>query len=277
MKKGVIILLLILSCTGIMGLKLKLDEIPREKVPGASIIYIPSGKYLKYAAFGYTSFLADMIYLWAIQYFSTQTIPERFTHLDHVFSIIAELDPRYFDPYEIGALIAFFDARDFELCFKILDKGLEKNPEQWIFPLEAGHYAQLYLKDYKTAQDYYKKAMEIEGSPAITRRLYANAAFGLSDYQTALRNWLEIYQIADNERIKKFASNHIYRTKAAIDITALTEAVARFKQQYGRNPDELSQLVSTSLLKSIPQDMDGTDYEYNSQTGEVTSQTWWKR
>ena len=260
-----------------MGLKLKLDDTPREKVPGASIIYIPSGKYLKYASFGYATLLADMIYLWAIQYFSTTNIPQRFTHLDHVFSIIAELDPRYLDPYEIGALIALSDARDFDLCFKILDRGLEKNPEQWIFPLEAGHYAQMNLKDYKIAQEYYKKAMDIKGAPAITRRLYANAAFKLTDYKTAMQNWLEILETTEDKRIKKIASNHLYRTKAAIDIKAIEQALEKFRERYGSYPGDLSLLVDRGFMKAIPQDLDEKDYEYDSHTGEVKSATWWKR
>ena len=34
---------------GFMGLKLETDKVLREKVPGSSIIYVPSGKFLKYA------------------------------------------------------------------------------------------------------------------------------------------------------------------------------------------------------------------------------------
>ena len=75
-----------------------MDRVPRKKIPGASIIYIPSGKYLKYATFGYSSLVADLIYLWAIQYYSDvhdrRQVPVPGAH----FSIIAELDPRYHGP-----------------------------------------------------------------------------------------------------------------------------------------------------------------------------------
>jgi len=95
-------------------------------VPGSSIIYLPSGQYLKYATFGYSSLVADLIYLWAIQYYGSFDIPDRFNYLEHIFSIIAELDPKYVDPYEVGALIAVYEAHDANLAFKILDMGLEK-------------------------------------------------------------------------------------------------------------------------------------------------------
>jgi tetratricopeptide (TPR) repeat protein len=259
-------------------LKFRLDGIPREKVPGSSIIYVPTGNYLKHATFGYSSILADLVYLWAIQYYSDYDIPDRFEYLDHIFSIIAELDPHYLDPYEIGGIIAVYEAKNLDLALKILDRGIEKNPEEWLIPFEAGHYAQRFLKDYRLAQKYFKMAMEIDGAPAVTRRLYANAAFELSDYETALKNWLEIFETAQDERTKKIASNHLYRTKAAIDTQNLEAAVERFRNQYGHLPDDLQRLVQTGFIQTLPRDLDGKDYLYNPQTGKVKPRTIpWKR
>lgn len=278
MKKKLIVFLLILSCGIFMGLKLQINKITREKIPGSSIIYIPSGKYLKFATFGYSSFIADLIYIWAIQYYSNYSIPDRYDNLDHIFSIIAELDHRYLDPYEIGAMIAVYEAKDLSLAFKILDRGLEKNPDQWIFPLQAGHYAQMTTKDYELARKYYKKTMEMDGAPVITRRLYANAAFKIMDYKTAWENWLEIYQTTEDKRIKKIASNQLYQVKAAIDVKTIKEAIEKFKERFGRNPTEQAQLVKHGLLDSLPKDLDGKEYIYNSQTGEIRApMIWWKR
>ncbi len=278
MKKTPLAIILILSCVIFLGLKLKADKITRTKVPGSSIIYIPSGKYLRFATFGFSSFTADMIYLWAIQYYSDYSIEDRFDYLDHIFSIISELDPHYLDPYEIGSLIAAHEARDVNTACKILDRGLEKNPKEWIFPFEAGHIAQMVKKDFALAQKYYKKTMEIEGAPALAKRLYANAAFKIMDYKTSLENWLEIYQTAEDERIKKIASNQIYQIKTTIDIKTIKEAIEKFKERFGRNPMQLAQLVKDGLLDSLPKDLDGKEYIYDSQTGGVKATTiWWKR
>ena len=270
--------LLILSCGIFMSLKVKTDNISRKKIPGSSIIYIPSGQYLKYATFGNSSFLADLIYIWAIQYYSDYTIPDMYEYLDHIFSIINELDPSYLDPYDVGAVIAAYEAGDMDLALKILDRGLEKNPEQWLFPYLAGHYVQMINKDHKLAQEYYKKAMDIEGVPPIVRRLYADAIFKSMDYKRALKTWLEIYETAKEERVKKIASNHLYNIKATIDIENINEAIEKFKERYGRFPMELSQLVRAGFLDSLPKDLDGKEYVYDSRTGEVkTPIIPWKR
>jgi tetratricopeptide (TPR) repeat protein len=278
MKKNILVIILLSSCALFMGLQTLTNRIPRASIPGASIIYIPSGKFLKYATFGYSSLAADMVYLWAIQYYSNYTIAERYDHLDHIFAIIAELDPRYLDPYEMGAIIAVYEARDPYLAFKVLDRGLEKNPDQWIFPYQAGHYAQMVMKDYELARKYYKRTMEIPDSPPIAKRLYANSAFKGMDYETAWQSWLEVFQTAEEERIKKIASNHLYQVKSAMDVKRIEDAIEEYKQKYGQNPPSLEHLVRGGLLDSLPQDLDGNDYLYDPEKGEVESQTkWWKR
>lgn len=272
MKKNVLIAGLVLSLVLFSVLKLKTDAIPRNTQPGSSIIYIPSGKYLQYATFGFDTLLADLIYIWSIQYFSDEGVDKRFDHLEHVYAIIADLDPHYLDPYQIGAMIAIYDARDYEAAFDILDMGFEKNPHEWIFPWQAGHYAQMNLKDYELAQEYYRKAMQIDDAPDMAKRLFANAMFRTGDYEDAWNNWLDIYQNAETERIKKIASNHLYRTKAAMDITKLGEALQEYKKQFGRFPDQLTRLVQTNLIEAVPRDLDGREYQYNPETGEVSTQ-----
>lgn len=272
-----LIIVLTLSCLTFMTLKVRCDQISRARVPGSAIIYIPSGKYLKFATFGHSSVLADLIYLWAIQYYSNYTITDRFHYLEHIFSIIAELDPHYVDPYELGALIAVYEGNNLELGLKILDMGLENNPDQWFFPFMAGHLAQL-KKNYELASLYYKKALNIPGAPDIVKRLYAFSAFKTMDLETAWRTWLEVYETAQDERIKKIANNHLYQVKAAIDEQIIERAVSLFREKYGRNPYNLEQLVRMGFLIEIPKDLDGQDYIYDSRTGEVkAAQIWWKR
>ncbi|MCX6575980.1 MAG: hypothetical protein NTV82_06260 [Candidatus Aminicenantes bacterium] len=279
MRKNLsLILILCLSCLLFMGLKLEIDKVSRQKIPGSSIIYIPSGDYLKMATFGFSSLMADIVYIWAIQYFGNTAIPDKFDHFVHIFSIISELDPRYIDPYEVGALIALYDTKDVALSIKLLDMGFAKNPDLWIFPLEAGHYAQLYKKDFPLAREYYKKAMDIPGAPDIVKRLYANAAFKVMDIKTAWETWLEVYETAKEERVKKIASNHLYNIKATVDIRGLRSVLEKYRAKYGRYPDKLSGIVAAGLLPFIPKDYDNKDYVYDPKTGDVkTAVIPWKR
>jgi len=281
-KKGTTTLLLfaflMASAAAFMALKVATDKVAREKVPGSSIIYIPSGKFLKYATFGYRAVAADAIYLWAIQYYSTPTIDDRFDHLDHIFAIINELDPRYQDPYEVGALIAVQEARNPAAAFSILDRGAANNPDQWVYPFNAGHVAMMTLKDFPLAEKYFEQCMKIPGAPEFVERLRANAIFKKGDLQTSWETWLDIYKKAPDERTKKIASNHLYNVKAAIDEAAIEDAAAKYRERFGRPPADLETLLRTGFLREVPKDMDGEDYLYDPATGKVKTVTSpWRR
>jgi tetratricopeptide (TPR) repeat protein len=274
--------LLVASAAGFSSLKIATDKIVRKKVPGSSIIYIPSGKFLKYATFGYRALAADAVYLWSIQYYSTPTIDDRYDHLDHVFAIINELDPRYQDPYEVGAMIAVQGALEnrarpetaakmINAAFTILDRGAANNPDQWIYPFSAGHVALMNLKDYDLAEKYFERCMKIPGAPDFVERLRANAIFKKGDLQTSWETWLDIHKRAPDERTKRIASNHLYNVKATIDRTALEAALAEYRKRTGRLPADLGGLVGAGLVREVPKDLDGKDYVYDPATGAVNT------
>ncbi|HSA94730.1 MAG TPA: hypothetical protein VLJ16_01675 [Acidobacteriota bacterium] len=299
--RGTLVLvgLLLLSGAGLSALKIGTDGIARTRVPGASIIYIPSGRFLKFATFGYRALAADAIYLWSIQYYSTPTIDDRFDYLDHVYGIVNELDPRYQDPYEIGAMIAVQGAQEvltsrrdlsrgrgremyarslFGAAFAILDRGAANNPDQWIYPFDAGHVALMNLKDYARAEKYFEQCMKIPGAPPFVERLRANAIFKKGDLQTSWETWLDIFKRAPDERTKRIASNHLYQVKAAIDGTALEAAAAEYRKRFGRLPADPGALVRAGLRREVPTDLDGRDYIYDPATGSVkTAISPWRR
>jgi len=269
---------LIMTAAAFAALKARTDKFVRRKLPGSSIIYIPSGKFLKYATFGYRALAADAVYLWAIQYYSTPTIDDRFDHLDHIFAIINELDPRFQDPYEVGALIAVQEAHDVRAAFVILDRGAANNPDQWVYPFNAGHIAMMVLKDFPLAEKYFEQCMKVPGAPDFVARLRANAIFRKGDLKTSWETWLDIYNKAPDERTKKIASNHLYNVKATIDTAALEDAVAKYRQRFGRPPADLGALVGAGLFGELPRDLDGRDYVYDPATGKVkTVISPWKR
>ncbi|HEX2694106.1 MAG TPA: hypothetical protein VHP61_00005, partial [Acidobacteriota bacterium] len=167
---------------------------------------------------------------------------------------------------------------DIPLALKILDRGFAKNPDMWLFPFEAGHIAQSQLKDFDLARKYFGEAMALPGAPDFIKRLYANAALKVTDYKTSWETWLEVYDTATDDRVKKIASNHLYQVRAEMDVDALKEAVAKFKDKYGRLPSALDQLVMTGILPSLPKDLDEKGYLYDPATGDVKAPSlWWKR
>ena len=55
-----------------------------------------------------------------------------------------------------------------------------------------------------------------------------------------------------------------------IDTTSLNQAVQLFNVQKGRNPKDLSELVSEGFIKEIPTPPYGTKLSYNPTSGDVS-------
>ena len=241
---------------------------------GSHLLYLPSGKYLRALAPGYRELLADAVYLWSIQYYSSYEATDRYRYLDHIYSnVITELDPRYEDPYMIGALIMAMEARDVEMALKLLDKGIEANPGDWLLAFEAGFYCYDTLHDYPRAAKYFERAMLMPGVHPLVGRLRAEMYNRIGDRRTSWRYWLEIYQTASDDYTRFVAYRHVHDLKIQVDVEDLLEGVKAYFGRFSRNPRSLDDLVKAGLIDRVPRDPEGNPYLYNRVTGGVRSAT----
>jgi len=246
---------------------------PLQRDPAGRLLYLPNGRFLRLAALGHPTLLADLIYLWSIQYYGAYRGADRFAFLDHVYgSVIARLDPRYVDPYLIGALIMVLEKQDLEAGLRLLDQGMAANPDEWILPYEAGFFAYDIGHDYPRAAAYFERALSIPGAPASVRRLHAEMFNRHGDKERSLALWREVLRDAD-PKIAAVAANHVHDLAIEVDCARLGGALAVWRERHGRWPPALDTLVADGLLASEPLDPDGRPYFYDPASGSVTSAT----
>jgi len=269
--RSLILLILALFFCLSLFFQLTLERARGEALSRPPFLYLPTGRYIKVLSLGYQNLAADILYLWSIQRYSRYEGEHRFRYLEHVYDMITDLDPHYIDPYLIGALTMAREGSDYERAFKLLQKGMRNNPDEWILPLDAGFYALMDLKDYSKAIDYFMRASKIEGCPPEVDRLIAGAFLRKGDKVASLKFWLDIYNSTTDERIKEVSYNHIYDLKIAIDLEMLQKAINHYKEKKGKFPTSLSALVREGFLKGIPVDPDGKSYEYDRNGGKVSA------
>ncbi|HKB08514.1 MAG TPA: tetratricopeptide repeat protein [Candidatus Polarisedimenticolia bacterium] len=234
------------------------------------LLYLPSGKYLKVVALGFDGLLADVLYLWSIQYYGNYAIKDRYEYLERIYEqVITELDPHYLDPYFVGALIMTTEGRDPEMALRLLDKGVRANPDKWIVPFEAGFLCYNDLHDYQRAAAYFEKALAIPDVHPLVRRLHAEMFNRAGDKRTSLGEWLEIYRTTDDPYVRNVAWNHAHDLKVDVDLADLRDAVSRFHAREGRPPRRLQEIVQAGLLPALPRDPEERDYSYDAETGQV--------
>jgi tetratricopeptide (TPR) repeat protein len=234
------------------------------------LMYLPSGRYLRVAAIGFDGLLADLIYLWSIQYYGNYAIADRFRYLEQIYTqVITELDPHYLDPYLVGALIMTVEARQPEAALRLLDKGIRSNPDKWILAFEAGFVCYNDLRDYARAAAYFEQALKAPDVHPTVRRLYAEMYNRAGDKRHSLNEWAGIYETATDDYVRSVAWNHVHDLKVEVDLTDLREAIGLFQKREGRVPRHLDELAARGLLREVPRDPEGRAYRYEPLSGAV--------
>jgi hypothetical protein len=232
-------------------------------------VSLPSGQSLKILSFGFQNLLADAIYIWSIQFYSTYNIENRFDYIERVFDTITDITPSYRDPYIIGSLIMVYEKRDPAMAIRLLEKGSNAIREEWIFDHDAGYYAFKFLKDYPKAEYHYARAAEKPNAPAFVKRNKAHMVYLENNLEMAWQMWMELYRNASEQIERDSAFNHLFQIKSEVDTALLTQKIKQFREAFGRFPVDLEELVHRRLIRQIPRDFSGRDYEYDPNSGRL--------
>ena len=238
------------------------------------LLYLPDGQHLKLMSLGHEMLLADMIYLWAIQYYSNYEREQRHRWVEHVFgNVITELDPRYIDAYWLGALILSLEVGDVEAAVGLLEKGASRNPDDWVLPYLAA-WELYHAKRYAEAAVYFQRASTKPGAPTAVRRMRAGLTAKSGDQRDALAMWRSIKEDPASDALSvRIATRKVRELQTRVDVQLLQEAVGRFRIDNGRWPETLEELVRRSYLGHLPLDPDDNAYLFDTSTGRVGSPT----
>ena len=236
------------------------------------LLYLPNGRYLKLVSLGQASLVADVVYLWAIQFYSDYGREDRYTYLRHIFGeVIPQLDPRYVDPYWLGAMILSVEVGDVDGALELLEQGMAANPEAWILPYLAGWEAEGAGRTLEAAK-YFERAAAIPDAPSFTRRMGVGMLVRAGRFDEALRSWGEVLDDPGSDEISRvIAERWIRILETRKTVGSLEAAVRVFEQRHGRLPRILDELVATGLVETVPIDPDGNRYDYDPRSGRVSS------
>ncbi|MCP3979081.1 MAG: hypothetical protein GY716_07085 [bacterium] len=269
----IVVLALFLAGVGLAGFGgARLERLDADNPPGAELLYLPNGKLLRVASLGQSELLADLVYLWAIQFYSDYQREDRYRYVEHVFgNVIAELDPNYLDPYWLGAMILSTEARDSEAAIRLLDKGYENNPDEWVLPYMAGweHY---FAGRFEEASRYFDVASQNPSAPPNVLRMRAGMIGKTGDLRKSAELW---QQVLDDPRADEasiaIAGRQVRDLTVKADLKDFSEAIERFRDDNRRNPRTLAELVARGYLGYLPVDPDGNHYLYDVAGGNVSS------
>jgi tetratricopeptide (TPR) repeat protein len=255
--------LVLCAAASILALR-RVDEL-RPRATLEDVLYISSPKVVKRASLGYDGLMACIYWTRAVQYFG-QRFHDRslsYNELAPLLEMTTQLDPHLIVAYQFGASFLApqppFGAGQPERAIRLMEFGIQNNPQEWHLYYDLGFVYYMELKDYAKAADAFERGSHV-GTHPFLRIMAARMAQHAGEFETARTLWMATYQSSQDKLVQQNAVEHLRALKVDEDVTNLRAAVTRFGQGAGRVPNSMSELAAAEKWPGIPADPDGNPY-----------------
>lgn len=257
MLKKVFPVALILGCILVVGISIKqLEHRQSLEQQIESFLYLPQGKYATLLALGQEELVADSILIKGTVYFGEhyrEYVQGHYQYewLYHIFDVVTDFDPWYYDAYEMGAHLL----DNPQQAIALYQKARPYFPEDYKL-LEAIGFVYFYdLHDKGEAAKYYSLASQMPGHPppyiaSLADKFYREA--GADYYLPAIEVLRKAAAQTDREGVR---AEFIHRAEELETVLQLQRQVEVFKTLQKRLPVSFNELflfgLSPCFLRSI--------------------------
>lgn len=236
------------------------------------LTYLPSGDYLRMASLGYRELAADLLWLQAIQMMGERKLSEDDGRwLYHAVDRITTLDPKFVRAYEAGSHALCILVVLPEESNRLLEKGMQHNPQEWKLPFFLGINYYFELGDDEKAAAAMARASSLPGAPDSLVRLAAKLFVSAKSPQQAVELLAKVYEETSDENVRKALEVRLKESIVERDLQMLEQAIGKFQAKYSRQPERLENLVGPGLLQELPKEPFGGRYFYEPTTGAIRS------
>ncbi len=266
-------LLVLALLFGAMATERYRRTIPRPNPLGKDLLYLPSAEMLRLLSLGNEGLMSDLVYVWAIQYYSQFEHHEKFLYLEKVFDLITDLDPKYFDAYRMGALIMELEApsepeQRRRAVMELFDKGIAAMPDDWRLPETAAWDFYIGFHDVDAAVHYAEIAISRPGAFHRIRRALGvwkdrSKSWSVED---SIAYWEGALADATTGGEALLTKNHLYDVVVVRDRQLFDPLLQAYRQRIGHCPRDWEELVRAGWLRETPLDYAQNPYGIDAET-----------
>jgi hypothetical protein len=228
---------------------------------------------LRLVSLGNRGLMADLLYLWSIQYYTGFRVDERFLYLETVYNQITDLDPYYFDAYRIGAMIMTIETASDpserrDAVERLYDKGLANMPDSWQLAEVAAWDAFNHLGDRNLAIRYAEIGSKRPGAPDRLKRVLGvwRDRFGEWTISDSIAYWEDVLAGATRKPDVILAETHLYDAYVELHRQQLDPILEDYRNRTGKCPADWQPLIDAGLLSAVPLDSIGKPYGINRES-----------
>lgn len=229
-------------------------------------VLLRSAKLMKVMSLEYAPLLADIYWTRAVQYYGNKHVrgQANLELLWPLLDITTTLDPNLLISYRFGAMFLSqappTGAGRPDLAVKLIERGIQTNPEYWRLYEDLGFIYYFDLKDYKKASDAFLEGSRKPNAQLWMKVMAAKVAAQGESLETSVFLWKDIYNSTSDPSVKKNALMHLQLLKVKEDCRQLDLLADEYAKRFGKRPARMSELVQAGLLQRIPGDPKGLPY-----------------
>lgn len=234
--------------------------------------YIPKKEALKLFSLNHKSLISEWLFLKSIVYYGgkiepTKKIPRKDIEYFNMYRLLdasTYIDPYNIDSYYFAEAIFTWEIGRIREVNYLLERGVKYRTWDFYPPFFIAFNYYYFLRDYKQASYYMKKAAEITKDPLFTN-LTARFMYETGEIEIAI-NFLRF--MIENTWNKKVKYTLELRLKALEAILYLENGVKKFIDIYKRRPDSIEELLYYHIIDRIPDDPYGGKF-YIDEKGKI--------
>jgi hypothetical protein len=237
---------LVVSMSACVLLSRHIDQIhPQATLEDA--LYVDSPTMVKRASLGFDGLMACIYWTRTVQYFGHRHYDGAHTYneLAPLLEITTALDPHLIPAYQFGA--SFLapkppgGAGEPARAIKLMEYGIEHNPDNWRLYYDLGFVYYTELKDYRNAAQIFERGSKVPDAHPLMKIMAAQMATHAGDFATARMLWSATYESSRETNIRQNA------------------------ERMGREPTSMSELAVAEHWRGFPVDPDGNPYKLTPQ------------
>ena len=221
---------------------------------------------LKKLSLEYTPLMAAVYWTRVVQYYGEKhrMHDQNLELLWPLLDITTTLDPHLLVAYRYGSIFLSDrpprGAGQPDQAVVLLERGMKANPDYWRFYQDLGNVYYFDKRDYTKASQAFEAGSKFPGTPPFMKIMAAKIAAEGESLETSYALWLDLYQTAGNQDVRKNAEEHLRLVKAEMDLRQIDRLADEFEKKTHRRPARVGDLVDAGLLPAQPRDPDGFPY-----------------
>lgn len=190
----------------------------RPEAPAQGVSYLPTAEALRVTAMGYDNLAADLLWLRTVSYYGAWRKGDHgldfFRALTHR---VVDLDPLFIEGYRFGAFVLADDLNSMESAYELVEKGMERMPDEWELPFLLGLLEYTVRLDDEAAATWFQRTAAMDTAPEMAQRFAAFVTSRAGDLQKAYTLWDFVYQTTPNPDMRAKAAEYMEDLRAAIE------------------------------------------------------------